>query len=226
MILPAPRRRPLGLALVAYGIAGIVLIVAAGILVGGAIEQLASVSSQVGGQRDALVATLRATSVALDNASTGMGDVGTSLSAAQESSDRAAGLARSLRDTLEGLARAMDVSIFGTQPLAGLATGFGEAARQSGELATSLDEVAGALDRNSGGLDTTERDLVALRDRVDRLVQSLEATPLDLAPSPLLAQLALLGLLLWLGVPAVASVVIGLGLLRPGGLTGPRGGLG
>ena len=216
MILPAPRRRPLGLALVAYGIAGIVLIAAAGILVGGAIEQLASVSSQVGGQRDALVATLRATSVALDNASTGMGDVGTSLSAAQESSDRAAGLARSLRDTLAGLARAMDVSIFGTQPLAGLATGFDQAARQSDELATSLDEVGGALERNSGGLDTTERDLVALRDRVDRLVESLEATPLVVAPAPLLAKLALLGLLLWLGVPAMASVIIGLRLMRPG----------
>jgi len=216
MILPVGRRRPLGLALVAYGIAGIVLIVAAGILVGAAIEQLASVSSQVGGQRDALVATLRATSVALDNASTGMGDVGTSLSAAQESSDRAAGLARSLRDTLAGLARAMDVSIFGTQPLAGLATGFDQAARQSDELATSLDEVGGALERNSGGLDTTERDLVALRDRVDRLVESLEANPVDVAPAPLLAQLALLGLLLWLGVPAVASVIIGLRLMRPG----------
>jgi hypothetical protein len=39
---------------------------------------------------------------------------------------------------------------------------------------------------------------------------------LVVAPAPLLAQLALLGLLLWLGVPAMASVIIGLRLMRPG----------
>src|SRR3972149_2583204 len=63
---------------------------------------------------------------------------GASAGAAGASADQGAGLARSLGTTLHDLAAAMSVQIFGTQPLAGLASGFDSAAGQSDELAGAL----------------------------------------------------------------------------------------
>jgi len=149
VVLTARRRRYLGLGLLAYGLAGLLVLAVAGAVIGGTIQQLSVAGAPVGEQRDALrdalVDTLRATSLTMRNASSGVGNVGESLTAAHTSADHAAGLARSMGDTLRGLSEAMNVQIFGTQPLAGLASGFGNAAGQSEELAPDLDAVGTAL---------------------------------------------------------------------------------
>jgi ABC-type transporter Mla subunit MlaD len=215
----SPRwRRPIGGALVAYGVSGLLLIATAGLLVGGAVATLADASAQVAGQRDDLVATLRATSRTVTDAANGVGGVGASLTAAKTSSEDATRLAGSLGTTLRGLSSAMQVQIFGAQPLAGLSSGFDSAATQSEALATDLGAVSAALGANGEDLETTRRDLVALGERVDGLVDSLEATPLSqTAPGgvpPWLIELAFLGLLVWLALPAAAALAVGIGLLR------------
>lgn len=208
--------------LVAYGLTGLLLIGASGLLVGGAIVTLADAGARVAAQRDALVATLQATSRTVADAAVGVGGVRDSLAAAKASSDQATQLAGSLGTTLRGLSSAMHVEIFGTQPLAGMSAGFDTAASQSEALATDLAAVSAALGGNGTDLETTRADLVALGDRVDRLVDAVEAMPLGDTPGsagsggapPLLIEAAFIGLLVWLAVPATAALAIGVGLLR------------
>ena len=199
---------------------GLLLIVVAGVLVGGAVATLADAGSHVSEQCDALVTTLRATSQTLGDASTGVGGVGQSLTAAKTSSEKATELAGSLGSTLRGLSSAMHVNVFGTQPLAGLSSGFDAAASQSEELATDLGAVSAALGANGADLDTTRQDLVMLQGRVDALIRSLEGTSLG-ATDPgsgtvptVVIEAAFLALLAWLAVPAAVALAVGIGLLR------------
>jgi len=205
-----------GLALVGYGLAGLLVLAGAGVVVGGAIDQLIVVGGRVAEQRDALMDTLRATSQTMRNASSGVGNVGESLGAARASADQAAGLARSLGTTLHDLAAAMSVQIFGTQPLAGLASGFDSAAGQSDELAGDLDQVAAALGRNASDLETSRQDLAVLSERVDVLVASVETAPFDAGQDPSIVKLVLIGLLVWLALPAFGSIGLGVRLMRSG----------
>jgi prophage DNA circulation protein len=214
LVLTVGRRRYIGLALVAYGLAGLLLLAVAGAVIGGTNQQLSVVGATVGEQRDALVGTLRATSLAMRNASSGVGNVGQSLTAAHASADHAAGLARSLGTTLHGLSAAMGVQIFGTQPLAALASGFDNAAGQSDELAADLDNVGSALTQNTTDLETSRKDLAALSDRVDLLAVSVATTPFGVSQEPGIVELVLIALLIWLAVPAVASIAVGVALLR------------
>lgn len=214
ILADAPRRRLLGVSLLAYGLAGIVVIGVAGVVVGGAVAQLGEASAGIGRQRADLVATLRQTSLTLRDAAAGMGDVGTSLASAHAATDHAAGLARSLNGTLGGLSSAMGIQILGTTPLQGLAGGFATAADQAGQLATDLDQVSGAMATDSGDLATTRQDLATLADRFDTLTASVEGMDITGDSPAVLVELAFAALLLWLAVPAVASVVIGSALLR------------
>ena len=219
VVTVTPRaRRFVATGLVVYGASGLLLIAVGGLLVGNAIATLADASARITEQRDALVATLRATSQTVDDAATGVGGVGDSLAAAKASSDQATELARSLGSTLRQLSSGMQIQVFGTQPLAGLSAGFDNAASQSEALATDLGEVSTALGSNTADLTTTRSDLVTLGERIDRLVDSLEATPLGETSSggapAVLIEAAFAGLLLWLAVPAVAALAVGIGLLR------------
>jgi hypothetical protein len=208
------RRRYLGLGLLAYGLTGLLLLAVVGAVIGGTIQQLSVAGATVGEQRDALLVTLRATSLTMRNASTGVGNVGASLTAAHASADHAAGLARSMGNTLSGLSAAMNIQIFGTRPLAGLASGFDNAAGQSEELAGDLDAVGTALARNTTDLETSRKDLAALSGRVDLLVAAVETTPFGVGQEPFIAELVFVALLVWLAVPAAASVAVGAALLR------------
>lgn len=216
----SPRgRRLLASGLIAYGLGGLLLIAASGLLVGGAITTLADVSERVTQQRDALVATLRATSLTVDHAATGIGGVSDSLTAARASADQATGLARSLGSTFRDLSAAMQLQIFGTQPLAGLASGFDNAASQSEALATNLGGVSTALGTNATDLQTSHQDLVALGDRLDVLVASLGTSDLggvslSAGVPAVVIEAAFAGLLIWLAIPAAAALAVGVGLLR------------
>lgn len=208
------RRRDLGLGLLAYGLAGLLLLAVAGAVIGGTIQQLSIAGATVSEQRDALLGTLRATSLTMRNASSAVGNVGQSMTAAHTSADHAAGLARSMGDTLRGLSAAMNVQIFGTRPLAGLTSGFDDAAGQSDELAGDLDGLGTALAQNTTDLETSRKDLAALSERVDLLVAAVETTPFGVGQEPLIAELVFVALLVWLAVPAGVSVAVGVALLR------------
>jgi hypothetical protein len=214
LAVTARRRRYLGLGLLAYGLAGLLLLAVAGAVIGGTVHRLNVAGKTVGEQRDALLGTLRATSLTMRNASAGVGNVGQSLTAAHASADHAAGLARSMGNTLRGLSSAMNVQIFGTQPLAGLASGFDNAGGQSDELAGDLDALGTALAQNTTDLETSRQDLAALSARVDQLVAAVETTPFGVGQEPFTVELVFVALLVWLAVPAAGSIAVGAALLR------------
>jgi hypothetical protein len=201
-----------------YGLIGLALLGAAAVGLGQPLEQLGTLGSTVETQRGALATTLRETSRSLGNASSGFEGFDESLAQARTSTDRAATIAREVSQTMVGMGRAMNVSVFGVQPLAPLAPQFERAAQQLQQLGTDLDGIGTALTRNSADIRTAQADLDRVREQVERLATAAESAPIPAGTSNGLTviRLGLYGLLAWLALQALASLLLGLALLRSG----------
>lgn len=206
-------RRALAWGLILYGLAGLVLIVggaAAGMDTASRLERLAADADGT------LAAATRATKAAADSFT----NVDASLAEAETSAAAAAGLSREAAGTLRSLALAMELSLFGAQPLLPLSADFIASAEQAEELAGTLTTVAGSLG-------DTRTDVVRVGAELDALGEQLEALRgssggAEASPPPLRL---FIGLLLgWLALPAIAALVTGLSLLRrprPVAVVGP-----
>ncbi len=95
--------------------------------------------------------------------------VDTGLAGAEVATEGAAALAREASETLDRLADAMDLSIFGAQPLAPLAEDFAEVADQSAAVADSLDEVGASLSEVRSDAVLIAEELDGLADELDEL---------------------------------------------------------
>lgn len=117
---------------------------------------------------------------------------------------------------MEQLNSLSNLDILGQRPFAGIGSSFGELAARSRTLSTSLNTTADALASDIADTAAVGRDLNRLADQLDQLRASAgaggpSAASTGFAWLPIL----LLALLLWLAVPAAASLWIGLRLLRP-----------
>lgn len=204
------RRRGLAWALIAYGVAGIVLLVVTAVVGLGMAARLELLMADAD-------ETLAAASRSVDAAAASFTGIDSSLTEAEASAEDAAGLARRASGTLDALGAAMQLSIFGAQPLLPLAGEFSASADLASELAGRLDAVGSSLadTRDDVGDIGTELDVLGRE-----LAQLGDSTASDSAP-PLRVLGALL--LLWLALPAVAALVSGGILLatsrRPAGLS-------
>ena len=186
--------------LVAYGVLGLIL-VAAGIVFGLAIaERIERLASASAGTLDAAARSTRA-------AATSFTSVDASLESAETSADQAASLAEDAGQTLDALALAMDLSIFGSRPLQPLAAEFETSADQARQLAGTLAEMGGSL---AGTRDDATSIGVELEGLATQLEALRAATPTD--PIPVRALVALL--LAWLALPSIGALVAGATLLR------------
>ena len=197
------RRRWLGWSLLAYGVLGVAMLTAGTIIgldVADRVERLATDANT------ALDAAARATRAAADS----FEGVDDSLVDAGSSSAAAATLARRSEVTLDALARAMELSILGAQPLLPLAADFSDSADLAGELATTLDGVEESLGDTRVDVGEIGVELDELATELDELGDrsGSEGTP----PMRLFVGL----LLAWLAVPVAASIVAGVTLLRTG----------
>jgi hypothetical protein len=197
-------RRPLlAWGLIVYGVVGLVLILGGAVIglgLASRIERLAVTAD------DTLAAAVRSTGAAAD----AFMNVDASLSEAEASADAAASLARDASGTLASLARSMELSVFGAQPLLPLAGEFDASADQAGALGETLDRVGASLgdtrtdvSRIGTELESLGAELAALRG----------ASGSDAASAPPLTAFVLL-LLGWLLVPAVGGLLGGVALLR------------
>lgn len=187
--------RAIAAALMAYGIAGALLMLVLSLAVApamGTIDALARSSADV--QR-----TLTTTRDAFDG-------FGVSLVEARLSARRAATTARSTAATAKQLADAMGISIFGARPLLQIATGFEQQSSDLEALATELDKLASALQRD-------ERDVTVLRDQMDVLRERVAVIGVMTAPTVPIAPI-LYALLAWMGVQAVSAIWAGVALWR------------
>lgn len=195
------RRRLLGWGLVLYGLAGIALVV-----VGGSVGL--EVAMRVEGLAASAGGTLAAAARSVDAAGDAFANVDGSLAESRASAEAGATLASDASVTLASLSAAMELSIFGAQPLLPLAADFATSAEQAEALADTLGRVASSLD-------DTRADVSSIGEELDDLGTELailrESTGTG-GDAPSVRPFVLL-LLAWLLVPALGGVIGGMAVL-------------
>jgi hypothetical protein len=206
-------------ALVLYGLSGFTLLGFVYVVASRALVEIEVARTSLIVQRDGLVEVLRSTSQSLEQTAATFDSFGGTLVQAQQSSRRAAQLARDTSATATGLEQSMYVQFLGLQPLVGLAPGFAQASEQMLRLGGDLDAMAEALAQNQSGVGATGASLGEMRKRVDSLADAFSSTQLLGGPADAfrLLRYAVYGLLLWLGGQAFLSVLLGAMLFRRSG---------
>ena len=195
--------RAAGIGLTAYGLVGIVLIVIALLVGGAALGRVERLTSSLSGTLAAAATTSRTSVTALGNLRDG---VTRSSTAASD----AGGLVDQASTTSSQLAAAMTISILGAQPLLPMATSFNDLSTQLQSLSGDLREIGTALDTSGSDLDRLEADMRQMTTRLEAL-SGTNGTASIISGGGL--RLALLALLIWLAVPAIGALVVGLALL-------------
>ena len=196
------RRRLLGWGLVLYGLAGVVLVIGGGLVgleVAGWVERLAAAAD----------GTLAAATASVEAASDAFANVDASLAESQASAEAGAQLSREASGTLRSLSTAMELSIFGAQPLRPLAADFETSADQASALADTLERVGSSMDDTRSDvsgigteLDNLGVELAVLRDSTGAGGDASSIRPLVML------------LLAWLLIPALGGIIGGMALLR------------
>lgn len=215
--------RVLGFGLFAYGVVGLVLFVAVAMAVNAPLEKARNLTSQLDQERQALVLTMNQAKTSLADMSTGVGGADTSLVDAKAATDHAAALANTMADNMNQLRDAMSLSIFGAQPLIGLAPGFANAGQGFASLGTEMTTIGTSLDANRAAVATASTDLAKLSLSLGQLTLMVQETP-DVAISTAsldAVRLAVYAICGWLAVFALGCVIGGAYLIRVGGSTRP-----
>lgn len=203
--------------LIAFGVTGLVLIAAAGALVLASLGAVGDAATDFEEQRAELLAMLGPASTALESAASTAANGGASLGETRDAASQAAELMTRLATSFESLAALGSFDILGARPFAGISGQFAEVAEQSRTLSIDLAEAAAAMDTNITDSEAVAADLRVLAAQLDELQASLgvdddEGQAPSESPSSLpvdAARFVLVGLLLWLAVPAIASIWIG-----------------
>ena len=198
-------RRGLGWLLVVYGAMGLALVTGGafiGLDLAGRVERVAAEADTT------LMAAARATEATAD----AFENVDGSLAEARASSDAAAALAREAAGTLASLAVAMELSVFGAQPLQPLAGEFAASADQASALADTLDDVGSSLGDTRTDAARIGPELTTLSEQLSALGADPERPRGTVGSPPLRAFVVLL--LAWVGMQAFVSLVAGITLVR------------
>jgi hypothetical protein len=196
--------RLLGWLLAAYAAVGLVFVVVAVLIGGPLVARLDRMTTSA-------TRTMHAAAQAADAAADAFGGFDSSITRARTSADRAADLSRSTATTLDGLAVAMSISIFGSQPLEPLASQFAASADQLRELGAELGGIGQALDVNRDDVGRVGNRMRALATELE----SLEGRIADeRAGGGLSISWLFYGFLLWQLLPISAAGVGGAWLLR------------
>jgi hypothetical protein len=214
-----PRLRLLGLVVAAYGLVGLLLFGTVAVAINGPLERAHALSVTVDQEREGLVATMEQARATLVDMSLGVGGVDDSLASAQAATDRAATISTSLATSMFDLRDSMSISIFGTQPLAGLASGFDTSGQQLSALATDLTNISTSLQTNRGAVATSSASLGKLAVSLAELRVIVRDSPdVEISAASLDAiRLAVYAICGWLAVFALGCLVGGLYLVRLGG---------
>jgi hypothetical protein len=206
----ARRRRRVGIGLIAFGATGLVLVVAAAVLLLGSFAAIGDAATGFERQRQELVAMVEPAAAALSDAADSAANAGASLTAASGASRRAADLTDRLATASDGIAGLGALEIFGQRPFAGTSSQFTDLATQSRALGLDLRSTADALATNVADSQSVAADLRTLADRLRALETTVEPAGGAGAGLPIaLAALVALGLLAWFSIPAVASLWLG-----------------
>jgi hypothetical protein len=205
------RHRRLAWGLVAYGAVGVIL---AGLSLLVVIRTLPVLDS-IDRQRAEIVRWLDITAQGIGDIRSGASHAGTSLESAAASARSAAALSDDLSVTMASLRDASGLSVLGTRPLSSLTDDFDRVAGRAHALAASMTTLAGSLDADTVDFAAVAADAGDLRAQVAALrdvVAGDGSTGLGGSVGRLFAVVVVL--VLWLALPAVASLVGGVFWLR------------
>jgi hypothetical protein len=194
-----------GWALIAYGLAGTLLLLIAFAVASGPLGTAQRLLVSLDGTLHAAADTARSTSTALDSVDSGLGE-------AQRGTADASTLVADAAATSGRLASAMGLTIFGAQPLIGLSDDFEAIQTQLTGLSANLDAVSGAMATSADDLDDVRIDVARLATEIERL---RDTTGTDTGGTGSIG-LAVGVLLAWLALPAIAALIGGAALLRIG----------
>ena len=194
-----------GWALIAYGLAGILLLLIAFAAASGPLGTAQRLLVSLDGTLHAAADTARSTSTALDSVDSGLGE-------AQRGTADASTLVADAAATSGRLASAMGLTIFGAQPLIGLSDDFEAIQTQLTGLSANLDAVSGAMATSSDDLDDVRIDVARLATEIERV---RDTTGTDAGGTGSIG-LAVGVLLAWLALPAIAALIGGAALVRIG----------
>jgi hypothetical protein len=208
------RRRTTGVALVAFGLVGLVLVV----LGLGALARLGPLDAPADAAGVDPMAELRLTlgssEATLRDAAVSARSAGSGLVEAADAVGSAGTLTTDLASTMRGLADALRISILGAQPFAVVAPAFDAVADRAAALATDLEGVRTTVQVGADDLDALADRLVELGERVERLRESVGRATLGGLEGLESLRLFAIALLAWLAVPAIASLWLGVRRLQ------------
>ena len=209
----------LGFGLAAYGLLGLFLFAYVAVAINRPLERAQALSASVEQQRLALIETLKQAQSTLEGMSEGVDGMDTSLADAKAATDRASGITTGLATSMFGLRDAMSLSIFGAQPLLGLASGFDTSAQQLTALGADLTAIGVSLDTNRSNVATTSANLADLATAVGQLTTMVSDSPgVEISTASLDAiRLAVYAICGWLAVLALGCVLAGAYLVSVGG---------
>jgi uncharacterized protein YukE len=211
-----PRRR-LGLGLLLFGLTGIGLLIAGALLT---LASLAAVDDVVNGldqQRQQIEALLGQAATTLHHAGDGAANAGASVQSGSDAAAQAARLSARVANAFDSLASLGSISILGARPFEAATANLGNVAAEARTLSEDLARTSVALQTNVANTAEVAADLHALGDQLADLQTSLNAprtAGIGLAVGAL--RIVLLGLLVWLAVPAIVSTWLGWRLWRHG----------
>ena len=209
----ARARRRGALALIAYGLFGLAILLPAGVLAWTAVN--ADVAALNDARAEAAASLARADTTLLDLRRLA-DSTGASAASAAASADEASRMLGGLATTMRDASNALMVEVLGQRPFASVADGFSRSAADAASTSQSLAAAASGIRSTGAAIAPVGADVDALRSELATLRGSL-ATSNDSSPASIpawLARLAVVGLFAWLVIPAVACVAIGAHRLR------------
>jgi hypothetical protein len=208
-------RRTLGLALAAFGLAGLVLTALAATLVVGSLGALAGVAASLDRQRAELVDLIDPAAAALNRSANSAANASISLTASAAAAEDAAALTAQLADSMEAMSQAASIQVFGARPFGAAAASLGQVGASARALSGDLHTTAATITSNvtdSAGVATDLRDLATQLEAIGQSARATGATSTLSAAALDLGRGVLLGLLAWLAILAFVALWLGVRL--------------
>ena len=204
--------RFIGSVLIGYGLSGIVLFVLVARAIDEPLDEAVALTDSIEEQRIAVLDSLALAVTTIDQTANGVRNMDLSLSQAHVATDSASQLALNMAATMYELRNQMGITVFGIQPLIGLAPGFDQTGRQMELLSSDVAAIGEALIAN-------REDAASVAASMDDLGESVRSLATTVRDGPRLAvttealaslRLGILAMVIWLVLLAGGCLLAGL----------------
>jgi len=208
----------IGAGLIVYGIVGIVIFALVAYGINRPLQRAGELTAAVDEDLAAVVELLDQTEATLRGMSTTVSHVDDSLASAQAAVARSSDIALGLSAAMFGLRDAVSITIFGQQPLIGMASQFDNAGQQLQLLSADLATISTALGVNRADVATTATSLQTLADRVATLSDRIADTPdVTISQSSLnQVKFGIYAVAAWMMLLAAGCIAVGVYLIAYG----------